>query len=810
MKKRAEIQRRRGSFAFLGTLAVILVAQAALTTKALASNPGSGTMLPNSTGLTWVGTAAGTGSADGEGLTCVEGFNCDTYTLNVAGLPTDWTGKMIRIDLNWSLPVDDYDLYVHKNSNDGLLVANSGGGAPSTQEACAIDPSRTGTGIYTVHVVYFTTVSAADQYKGSATIVNRPTDGSRPAIYLKGGMTFSDNQTLYAPATVRDGEPSSRTDLLGNHYVAGIRGVPAGVDFWYLDLNPNSPTYDPYMRNAQYRGQPDSFTQDDAYTVGDDGGGDVDLAVGWQPDGPNNIPTIAFSSLVAANISTAVSKDMGKTWDLNAAGNLSGGAPVDDRQWMEFYGKNVVYMLYRTLEPAITQVQRSNDGGKTWGVAQSAGQIGQVGSLDVDQNDGTVWMTGSLGKVAVGVPLVPGAEPTTYNVYDVVTDPFGVQNIFIVNKVASDGTAYLVYSNGYSVYLKHSKDKGKTWSAPVRVNDGPETFTGVLPTIETGPNPGSVAIAWYGSASGSNALDSEWRVFLAQSQNADSNMPVFRQSVVSDHYIHYGVISVGGTLGSENRNVLDYFQISFDPNGAAVVDYTDDHNDLDGATYVAHQISGPGTNGKKLKKPVEGAALPARQPFSQDGYQVVDFAGDVTKGALILTPDHSDLDITGIKYGSEVDAAGTLWITGTMKVSDLSVITPLSNWRMAFTVNAPHSGISPSGTFSTALSDAGDMFYLRAYTDSKASQAFVWGTVVRNRDGSLTYTQQGAGVGSFDQAKGTVTVKAKASDMTGFIQKGAPIGSGTVLAGLRGMAYSSGTGAIISDDTRGGLEYKVP
>jgi hypothetical protein len=299
-------------------------------------------------------------------------------------------------------------------------------------------------------------------------------------------------------------------------------------------------------------------------------------------------------------------------------------------------------------------------------------------------------------------------------------------------------------------------------------------------------------------------------VFMAQSLNADSWYPVFRQATVSDHFIHAGVISVGGTLGNENRNLIDYFQVSFDPQGAAVIDYTDDHNDYDGATYVTRQISGPTVTRKKMKKQTEGAALPSKQPFSTDGSQVVDFAGDVTKGLMVLTPERTDLDVTGIKYGSEVDSGGVLWVTGTMKVSDMSAITPLSNWRMSFVVNAPYAGISPSGTFSKALSDKGDQFYLRAYTDSKATKVYVWGTAERDRGGGLTYTQRGNAVGSFDQAAGTVTVKVKASDLNAFVAKGPLVGSGSVLAGLRGQTYTSGTNVIIQDDARGGLEYRIP
>jgi hypothetical protein len=442
-----------------------------------ASDPPTGS-LPTTVGaaITWKGTATGTGSADE--TTCVEGVNCDTFILTVAGTPSAWAKKLIKVDVTWGVQTNDYDLYVHKGTVDGPEVNSSGGGAPQTGEATIIDPFKDGTGDYAIRVVYFATTPQVDQPKGRAAVINRPP--GRSAIYLNGGVRFSPSIALRAPAASRDGEPSLRVDKQGNAYVAGIRGVPAGVDLWYFDLNPGSPTYDPYMRNPIYRGQPDSFTQDEAMSVGADGGGDVDLAVGFDESSAGQPPALAFSSLVAANLSTARSLDKGQNWTLNPAGNVTGGIPVDDRQWLEFYGKDVVYLLYRTLAPAVTQIQRSNDGGLTYGPARTAGQIGQTGTIDVDKNDGTVYISGSSGKIGVGIPDTPGGEPLTYNVYQVTPNGASVDNIFFVVKVADDGTAYVCYSDGKNIYLTHSTDKGVSWAPAIRVNSGGATRTSML------------------------------------------------------------------------------------------------------------------------------------------------------------------------------------------------------------------------------------------------------------------------------------------------------------------------------------------
>jgi len=211
----------------------------------------------------------------------------------------------------------------------GPVVSQDGNGAPGTQEVGSIDPSSTGTGVYLVRLVSFS-VTPGDPYTGTASVGPEPP--GRKANYVKDGITFSPNVTVKAPVSRRNGEPSNRTDKFGNHYTSSIRGVPAGVDLWYFDLRPGSPTYDPFMRNPIYRGQPDSFTQQSATSLGADGGGDVDLAVGFDTNDPNAPPVLAYSSLVAANVSTGKSTNRGETFQLNPIGNVTGGIPVDDRQ----------------------------------------------------------------------------------------------------------------------------------------------------------------------------------------------------------------------------------------------------------------------------------------------------------------------------------------------------------------------------------------------------------------------------------------------------------------------------------------------
>ena len=791
------------------------------------------------TPLQWIGTATG-GPSIGTGETlCVDGTNCDVFTIHLTGAASDYAGKQLIVKITF-LPVSDYDLYVHKDTVGGKVVFPAGNGSvPGDNEQVVINPATSGAGDYVVHVTYATAVPG-DQYNGTATIASAATASPPPmrtANYINGGITFSNSVPIKAPVALRDGEPSNRTDFAGNAYVGGIRGFPAGVDLWRFDLNPLSPSFDPNMRVPIYRGQPDAFSPAATEAeLGGDGGGDIDLAVPFSLPSGQSQPTLAFSSLIAANISTGNSIDRGASFQKNPVGNGTGGVIVDDRQWEEFLGNTSVYIWYRTLQPAVTQIQRSDDGGQTFGAAVTAGTTTQVGPIDVHQATGVVYAGTSQGTVAVGTPAGVGLPPASYTVTQAATDPNGVAHLFFVTKVADDGTpngtVYVCYSNDQDILLKHSTDKGATWSDPVRVNNV-GTNSNVFPWMETGPTPGSVGIVWFGTAGG-NDDTAEWRVYYAQSFNASSNNPTFREVQVTEpeHIIHAANISEGGLTGANNRNLIDYFQVSFDPQGAAVVAYTDDHNDYDGHTYVARQISGPSIKGGNLPAVAEGKSLvipPGTATVSSDevmpprvpglnGEQVTDYSQDLQEGNIprIHAPDASDVLTT--RYDTS-GAGQDFSIAATMRVSDLSVIPGQTTWQMSFAANAPHNVLSPTGTYSFGASDHADQFFLEADTDVNGGQTFTYGVTARANDGKLIYTIVGnADAGEFNVADNTISVQVSVAKLNAILSTaGHPlITNGTVLSGLRSRSYTievvppvSGQGSRQGrrDIARGGTEF---
>src|SRR6201993_3285404 len=153
---------------------IFLIVFGLFTSRLHSAQPTSGTLNPGGPAVNWVGTAVGGGSTDES--TCVEGVNCDTFTLTLSGTPPNWSGLKARIVISCADPsgISDYDVYVHKGNNSGPIVTggtSAHGGTPP--EVVDLDPSdpTVGTGQFSVHVVYFTAFTGF-QYSGSASAVS--------------------------------------------------------------------------------------------------------------------------------------------------------------------------------------------------------------------------------------------------------------------------------------------------------------------------------------------------------------------------------------------------------------------------------------------------------------------------------------------------------------------------------------------------------------------------------------------------------------------------------------------------------------
>src|SRR5437899_3744825 len=227
---------------------IFLIVFGLFTTRLHSAMPSSGTLNPGGPALNWAGTAAGGGSLDES--TCVEGVNCDTFTLTLSGTPTNWTGLKARIVISCADPsgLSDYDVYVHKGDNSGPIVpggTSAHGGTPP--EIVDLDPSNpdVGTGQFSVHVVYFTAF-AGFQYSGSASAVSSSAVSAlAPSAPLDRGPKIGF-QNFEAPGTSVQVTDSSAGPSL---HTVGYTGHDAGEPS--IGVNWNSPNSASGVTNFQ-------------------------------------------------------------------------------------------------------------------------------------------------------------------------------------------------------------------------------------------------------------------------------------------------------------------------------------------------------------------------------------------------------------------------------------------------------------------------------------------------------------------------------------------------------------------------------
>jgi len=420
---------------------------------------------------------------------------------------------------------------------------------------------------------------------------------------------FSDNQELPLPLLapiansgvsfiVRGLEPSVRVAPDGTVYVSSIRGVPGGVDLhrYYAPLDGSTGTGGIYP--FKYEGQPDNCgilangcanNSLDPLGVGL-GGGDVDIAVNYPTSGTPNLALVSLT--LAPGITGTHSTDRGDTF--SAPNPVVALIPGDDRQWIDGFGGQNVYLNYHDVATFNIDVQLSSDGGNTYlagfgeaidpqtfpavGGIPASNSANVAGQIKVDRSScpsrGNLYQVfvapdsvtenlagGALRSVYVGVSTDAklGLPAFTFTDTKVFTGPAGTQNQGAVNlfpALATDdlGFVYAVWSDNSKILFSASSDQGTTWTTPpTQVNSGTTIGNAnVFPWIAADAN-GHVGIVWFGDDRPGNSNDrstlspcstgsttcmtawAKWNVYYAESVNANTATPTFVQSKISDH-----------------------------------------------------------------------------------------------------------------------------------------------------------------------------------------------------------------------------------------------------------------------------------
>jgi hypothetical protein len=271
-----------------------------------------------------------------------------------------------------------------------------------------------------------------------------------------------------------------------------------------------------------------------------------------------------------------------------------------DRQWMEADKKDVLYLVGNALGGGTVPTEpvghmghylhRSTDGGKTFtaGVLDGDG----LGDLQIDRRDGTLYEAYYTGD---RLSLVAYREARKGNLDKKETYLVASGVNMLAHWPSFDldaaGNIYMTWDESgrggrpAGIYFSYSTTRGKTWSAPARVDTN--NNTDIWPWLAVGDN-GKVAVAWLGAnkslpnQDAETAGDHEWRIYIAQTLNGlgcgSSKVPGFRTTTATPQAVHTGTICQGGTTCQAmaiDRRLGDFFTIEIDNGGHVWAGYSD-------------------------------------------------------------------------------------------------------------------------------------------------------------------------------------------------------------------------------------------
>lgn len=294
------------------------------------------------------------------------------------------------------------------------------------------------------------------------------------------------------------------------------------------------------------------------------GGGDSDVATGFGPE-------VYLTGLTLANITLTASCLNGEkgTYSVNPISNVG---TAEDRQWIDAwedtarpalgpelllaYGgiaKRRIY-LHKVASPACAPPvagPRLDTTLPSCVLGDEPDCYQWPGNVALDERTGDVYVAyntlgndvdpDALDKIVVARVNGAGNGPVTQlEVHPYVAaaarpDTF---DSFVAVAVDRASNVYAVWSERHpasqttATMLAVSSDRGQTWSTPLQVNAGPQTTT--FPWIVAG-DAGRIDVVYYGTGEKGPSPEtvppgSKWRVWMAQSLDATSSSPTFKEN----------------------------------------------------------------------------------------------------------------------------------------------------------------------------------------------------------------------------------------------------------------------------------------
>jgi hypothetical protein len=522
---------------------------------------------------------------------------------------------------------------------------------------------------------------APQPYTGTLVIATKAVQPPLPAAPSQ-GMGFS--AAVPADPQRDEGEPLVEIAKDGTTYTCGPTGFSNAADYAQVSTDGG--------RQFHLLGEPPRGQQAPG------GGGDCALATAPVKNAQNAF-NYSYSGLgPLTNFATATSSDNGR--DLTPSPSSGATIPGVDRQWETFLDANTVLLDYNQQAPRQVVVQKSTDGGLTFGVRVPASAPdpdfpGPLRSLPASQNprhngQPVAYFPWSVEHdIDLSVSFDGGATWTTCRAAEAPGQP----TLFTTADSDRDGNVYLAYGENATFHtfetairnadlakcdqdLSKNPTKDPGFSQPVQV-DRDAVGTTVFPWLTAGGAPGRVAVAFYGSQTDGDPNQGDfkgtWNVYVNQSLNALGGGATFSQRKATTHPVHYDSICLNG-LGCDvsggDRSLADFFAIDYDPSrGILQVVYDTTYKrpgDAEGTVAtptVVTQTSGP-SNG--------GGSVTASHPPTLRGSST-DATGDAIADYSSSVPPRNSQPEPAADFRSvRIDRAAAPGFRVTMHVADLS------------------------------------------------------------------------------------------------------------------------------------------
>jgi hypothetical protein len=281
----------------------------------------------------------------------------------------------------------------------------------------------------------------------------------------------------------------------------------------------------------------------------------------------------------------SASDDSGETW---LAAQSAAGLPGTDRPWVTGAGEDEVYVKYLQTTTGF-RVAHSTDGGLTFLEDISIPACSQADPA-LDPAGELVIPCATDDATDLSVLATPTGEAMDFERREVPDTEGPAANVFPHLSTSQAGHWTFTYSeqvdNTTRVMAMTTTDAGETWSEPVQLSS--TNSTAVFPWTAGNEN-GTVSVVWY-EAQG-QALpaeqDGEWYPMHASfTLDGDgSTLADAEVTRITEEPNHEGPICVGG-LGcvldgrSEERRLLDFFEVDVDEQGTSHVTWTDTTTDV--------------------------------------------------------------------------------------------------------------------------------------------------------------------------------------------------------------------------------------